>query len=128
MNLEAIADHLQSEGVGVIAKTLFCYKMPDKVESAILLRDRLQGDRYDHETGLMRGGFQLITRASTQAVAKRLATEASVALSLHNKVIENMSIKMLLPRAEPVVFPASDGGQLIETLVVFDAIYSYKAS
>lgn len=126
MNLEAIAEYLQGEGVGAVAKTIFCYKMPDKVESAILLRDRLQGDRIDHETGLMKGGFQLIARAKTQSGAKSLAREAAVVLSMLNKRVEDMEIKYLLPRGEPVVFPVSDG-QLVEALVVFDAAYSYQS-
>ena len=126
MNLEAIGEYLQGEGVGSVGRNIFIYKMPDKIESAILLRDRLQGDRIDHETGLMRGGLQLIARAVSQTQAKQLAQAAATALSLRDTVVEDMDIKLLLPRGEAVVFPVSDG-QLIEALVVFDAIYSYQS-
>lgn len=126
MNLEAIADRLQDEGVGVVGRTIFCYRMPDKVNTGILLRDRLQGDRTDHETGLLNGGLQLVARAPNQIKAKQLAKDASAALSLRDFRLEDMEIKFLLPRGEPVVFPVSDG-QLIEALVIFDAIYSYQS-
>lgn len=126
MNLEAIGEFLQDEGVGSVGRNIFIYKMPDKIDSAILLRDRLQGDRIDHETGLLKGGLQLVARAVNQPKARQAAREASKALNLRNVTLGDMTIKMLLPRGEPVVFPASDG-QLIEALVVFDAIYSYQS-
>lgn len=125
MNIEAIADFLQDQGVGSVGRTIFCYHIPSEVTKGILIRDRLQGDREDHETGLMNGGFQLIARAKTHPEAKALAKEAVQALRLDHVTVEDMQIKFLRNRGEPVTFPVSDG-RLIECLVIFDSIYSYQ--
>lgn len=125
MNLYDLQNYLHAKGIGQTGKTIFCYELPSKVNAdAILLRDRLQGDRIDAEMGLNRGGLQMIVRSKTQQGAIDLAQKASRTLTLLETVVGTMRIKYLRPRNEPVVFPVSEGN-FIEVLVIFDSYYSY---
>lgn len=125
MNLYDLQQHLHDNDIGQAGKTLFCYELPAKVTGdAILLRDRLQGDRIDAELGLNRGGLQMIVRCKTQRAARDLAQRASTVLTLLETDVGSMHIKFLRPRTGPVVFPVSDGNY-IEALVIFDSCYSY---
>lgn len=125
MNLYDLQQHLHSQGIGQTGKTIFCYELPSKVDKdAILLRDRLQGDRIDAEMGLNRGGLQMVVRSKTQQGALDLARKASRALTLNETVVGTMRIKYLRARNDPVVFPVSEGN-FIEVLVIFDSYYGY---
>lgn len=124
MNLLPIIEHLESEGLGVQAKTLFINQMPAEAPTGILLRNTLQGTHIDYELpGYFKGKFQLIIRANSYSVGDELITSAIAALTLSNVTLGDMTFKYMRPQTLPVVFPISKGN-LLEFATVIDAVFT----
>ena len=124
MELEPIADKLQSAGLGVKAKSIFIHAMPVECKKGILLRSPLQGTQIDHELpGYYKAQFSVICRSHNHAEAVQLANDATAALKGYNTTVGAMDVRHLLPNHLPVVFPVSEGN-FIEALVKFDICFS----
>lgn len=123
MNITALVQHLQAKGIGTPGHDLFAYHLPDSVDRAVLVLDDLSGSQKDHELpGLHRGKVQVIVRHTAHAEGIALTKRVSDALTVSNATIDNMDIRYLRPRSEPIVYPFSKGDHL-EFSVTFDTVY-----
>lgn len=124
MNLEAIANYLVTQGVGISGQSLFVYRMPPAINEGILLISDLKGTEIDYELpGFKRTTFQAIVRHTEHVAGRALADLVSSTLTLENGfVLSNLLVRYIRPRHEPVMYPVSEGDYL-EFSVNFDAVY-----
>jgi len=124
--LAQVASILEQEGFGTPGVDIFIFFMPDDVEQGILLVDTIVGTRIDHELpGYRNGKFQLIVRHQDYEEGMKLALDASEALTILETEYDDVIIKYLRPRTDPVAFPPSEGDNL-EFAAVFDSAYILK--
>ena len=113
---------LEENNIGSLGIDLFVYVMPYDVSVGVLLLPRPSGELIDHElTGIRRGGFQVIVRSPDYN--DTLINSIIPLLTIQAKVLNGLDIKYILPKSEPVVYPATDGNN-IEYSVNFDAVYA----
>lgn len=123
MNLNTLAEKLQSDGVGVTGKTIFINHMPTKVEKGVLLRPAYVGTPIDYELPDYRvTRFSVAVRAKDFADGEALMRSVMSSLTLTEIQLSGMDIRYVRPRTEPVPFPLTVGG-MFEFLVIFDAVY-----
>lgn len=123
MNLEAIANKLQLDGLGKKGKTIFINHMPVEAEAGILLRGSYVGTEINYELPNYRTTrFNVAVRAKSHTQAQTLVDKVCVALTLSEVALDGMDVRFIRPRTEPVLFPVSPAGQF-EFLVIFDAVY-----
>tara|TARA_R110000851_G_C13102760_1_gene569250 strand:- start:33162 stop:33545 length:384 start_codon:yes stop_codon:yes gene_type:complete len=124
MKLEPIAQHLVTEDVAEQGVDLFIYNMPSGVEIGILLISSLSGTEIDYELpGFKRTSFQAIVRHTEFVEGRELADLVSSTLTLKNgTMLDNLLVRYIRPRHEPVVYPVSEGDYL-EFSINFDAVY-----
>lgn len=123
MNLEAIASKLQLENVGKKGRSIFINSMPADAETGILLRIPFVGTEIDYELpNYRKTKFNVATRAKDYREAETLMRKVMACLTLSEVALENMDVRYIRPRTEPVPFPVTPAGQF-EFLVIFDAVY-----
>lgn len=123
MRLDAVAQHLEEEGVGIVGKTIFINFIPADLEG-ILLRDNFGGMRYDHELpGYFKGSFMLISRARGYEKSKALSDAAIEALkAATNKEVDTVTFRYMRPRSKPFAYAPSPG-QNNEFHTTVDTLY-----
>lgn len=122
MILREMAALLEDGNVGTLGVDMFIHFMPQDVSVGILLLDRMSGNLIDNEIkGMRRGGFQVITRGPN--FDDTLINSIVPLLTIEGKVVKGLDVKYILPKADPVVYPATDGNN-IEYSVNFDAVYA----
>jgi hypothetical protein len=122
MNLEGVAEILDSAGVAMMGTSLFINFMPTDYEG-VLLRDPFGGTPIDHELpGYRATSFMLIVRKKDYVVAKDIMQQAVEALTLSDLQAGGMQINYMRPRGEPVAYQPSPGG-LIEMITNIDCSY-----
>jgi len=125
MKLEGIQDYLEAEDVGETGVDLFINHMDDEVKEGVVLMSPLTGTYIDHELpNYRKGSFQVIVRARDYESGDELARTISDLLTLENTrtTIDDMAIKYMRPKHEPIVFPRLQGGGL-EFSVNFEVAY-----
>lgn len=112
MNLYGIADHLQSQRLGVMGRDIFVNEMPVEVEKGILVRDRYSGTPFDHNLpGYFATGFRIAVRSREFTEGDKLAWKVCDALTLQSDTaMLGMTVKSLLPIYQPRPYRRSKGG------------------
>lgn len=127
MNLLPLAEHLQTNKVGTMGKTIYINMLPIGVPLAVLLRNSLTGTEIDYELpGYSKAQFQSIVRAPGYPQGEALMEKLTAALTLNDVTIGPYHFNYCRPRTEPVVFPLSEGN-LLEFSVYFD-VSCYKVT
>lgn len=127
MNLLPLAEHLQTNKVGTMGKTIYINMLPIGVPLAVLLRNSLTGTEIDYELpGYSKAQFQSIVRAPSYPQGEALMEKLTAALTLSDVTIGPYHFNYCRPRTEPVVFPLSEGN-LLEFSVYFD-VSCYKVT
>lgn len=122
MIVKEVAEMLVDGGVGTLGIDIFTHFMPYDVDIGVLVLANIAGDAIDYEiTGMRRGGFQVIVREPDYD--DTLISRISSLLTIQSEVMYGLDIKYMLPKSEPVVYPATDGNN-IEYSVNFDAMYA----
>lgn len=122
MILKEMAQILVDNGIGTLGVDMFIHFMPYDVAVGILLLPKQTGDLIDNEVeGLRKGGFQLIVRMPDYDDS--FISSIIPLLTIKGKVINGLDVKYILPRTDPVVYPATDGNN-IEYSVNFDTVYA----
>jgi len=124
MNLLPIAEYIESDGLGVMAQTIFINQIPVECPNGILLRNSLQGTTIDYELpGYYKTHFQLIIRSNDFNVGSTLIASVCDRLTLSEKKIGEMNFKYMRPRSMPAVFPISKGS-LVEFATHIDVVFT----
>lgn len=128
MKFEPLAEYLEDNiDCLVQGKTLFVNQMPVDIPLGLLLKDSFAGIEIDGEIpNLRRGRFQMAVRGRDYATVKQLAEDASALLTLRNKLLPGMDVKIIRPLNEPVSYQTSVGGNS-EFSVNFSAVYGIVA-
>lgn len=110
MNLLPVAQYLESQGLGIVAKDIFVDAFPADVEAGLMLRPRLTGMRIDASLpGYLRGHFQVIARAPSYEAAESLANRAAQALRWKKEeTLGPWLVKTMMPETVPFGFPVGD--------------------
>lgn len=120
---EAVASHLQAQGVGVIGQDIFAGFMPERVKQGILILTPLQGIPIDFELpGYRRGSFQVVVRDTERQRCLTKANEVSNALNMDETTIDTVLFRYVRAKHDPVVYPMSKGN-LLEGSVNFETVY-----
>ncbi len=123
MKLLPIAEYLQSEGVGIMAKSIFINSMPANVKLGVLLKEPFAGTEIDHELpGYRKAVFQVVVRARDYAAGETLIQKVSDTLTLQEIAMNGLQMKYLRPITEPVSYPITEGNEM-EFSVNFDSCY-----
>jgi hypothetical protein len=123
MNLAPIANHLETEGLGVQGTSLFINFMPYECKKGILLRSPLIGTVINHEIpGYYKCEPVVVVRAPEYTAALTLMQDVMRSLVIYDRQLDDIHIKYLRPSTLPVSFPVSDG-QFYEVQVRFEAVY-----
>ena len=128
MKMDSLAQKISDDGLATPGVNLFIHKMPSKVESGILLLNKLSGTPIDFELpGYRRTGFQVIVRHTDYTAGIELMENVVSSLTIKGgeTLLGDMHVKHILPKHEPVVFPVSEG-DFLEISVNFDAVYIQK--
>lgn len=124
MNLMPLAEKLESDGLGVMAETIFINMIPVEAPQGILLRNNLRGTEIDYELpGYYKTDFQVIVRAPNYPAGDALIAEVCNALTLVEQQLGPLYLKFMRPKTKPVVFPLS-AGNLLEFSVEFSVAYT----
>lgn len=122
MILRELAEILHDNNLGTLGVNMFIHNMPQTASTGILLLERMSGDLIDREIkGMRNGGFQVVVRVPNYN--DTLINSIIPLLTITGKVVKGIDVKYILPRADPVVYPATDGNN-IEYSVNFDAVYA----
>ena len=132
MNLTPFAEYLEVEGIACPGDDLFTNFMPSDapVKPTALLRSPLSGTSINqYLPNYRRGSFQLVVRTPKNAYSDGLDFIEAITTALSfterqtigSSVVYN--VKQLFPLHDPVSFPSSDGGNMIELSVNFEATY-----
>lgn len=123
MNLESIAGKLQTDGVGLIGKSIFIANMPVDVKTGVILRSAYLGTPIDYELpNYRKTHFHAATRGKDYAEGNALMKKVMTSLTFDYLILPGMDFRFCRPVIEPVTFPESDG-KVYEFLVIFDATY-----
>ncbi len=129
MRLEDIAEYLVSLDIGLKTrdseKNLFVNYMGPKIPKGVLIRESYMGTPINHYLpDYFRTSFQIIVRDSDYVEGRRKADMILESLTVkQSRTIGTMSVRQILPRHEPLVYPVSEGNRL-EWSMNFDAAYS----
>lgn len=124
MNLTPIADRLEEFGVGTKAKDIFINTIPAEAPVGVLLRNKLQGTKINHELpGYYKAPFQVIVRCKSYLEGEALMSSVFSALTLQETQLGPMYVRRMLPLTLPVTFPISKGN-LIELAADFEAVFN----
>ena len=126
MNLEAVAERLEQDGVGEQGKTIFINHMPDTCQDGILLRLPFGGTPIDYELPNYRTTeFWVVSRAKDYLAARDRIEQAVASLNNPHGAgtsLTGMKVNYIRATTEPVHFPKTAGNYL-EFLVIFEANY-----
>lgn len=123
MKLESVANYLEGQGYGKIGRDIFAYRMPETVARGILLTTPQTGVEINHEMPcFFKSNFMMVVRDTKIDEGLSLAATLSTVLTLEDKALDEVMVKYIRPRFEPVVFPSSKGDNF-EVSVGFDASY-----
>lgn len=123
MRLEAIAQWLQTRGVGVVGQTIFINFIPDNI-AGILLRQDLAGTPRNQELpGYVRSPFWLIARAPSYGQAKTLCDAAKAAFELiASQTVDGVNFRYCKPARYPIPYAPSPG-QNVELAVSYTTVH-----
>lgn len=126
MNLLAVANYLQAQGLGTVGQTIFVTEMPASCKAGILLMHRYQ-TRIDHELpGWRDTGFRLIARHEQYTPGEALAAGAGGALTIwQDTQMDNLLVRKMLPQTDPQPYRRSEAGVWefeveVETVYILD--------
>lgn len=124
MDLTPVADRLEETGVGTKGKDVFINMIPSEAPVGVLLRNKLQGTKIDHELpGYYKAPFQVIVRCKTYLDGEALMSAVYSALTLQETQLGPMYVRRMLPLTLPVTFPISKGN-LIELAADFEVVFN----
>lgn len=120
MNLMPLAQRLESDALGLIAKSIFVNMMPFSCPEGILLKNKLQGTEIDYELPkYFRTGFQVITRSANYQTAEAMMENVFASLTMVEETLGTVHYIYCRPITQPIAFPLSEGN-LIEFSTHFD--------
>jgi len=123
MKFEPLADYLDGQGIVTKGQTLFIHYMPQTIKIGALMLGKLTGTPIDPELpGYYKTGFRIIVRHQDIVDGLAMANQIKDALNMRNVELPGMSIRYIVPKHEPVLFPISEGDHL-EISINFDAVY-----
>ena len=122
MNLDIIAQRLQTMGLGVSGTSLFVQFMPENKTGIVLIADPM-GALIDAELPQFREVvFQAVTRGKDYDTGKALAVRLVEELFIEQEErLGDYEVKSLRARHRPIPFQRSPGGNF-EFLVSFDVV------
>jgi len=127
MKLEPIADYLEAELINLGYETpLYIFHFPETERSGILLLANLIGAKVDPDIeNYRKGRFQAIVRATDYMQGEILAYAIENVLTMREKDLGSIKVKLCSPRHDPIAFQRSDG-DVIEFSVNFNFVYILK--
>jgi hypothetical protein len=125
MNMMPLIQRLEAAGVGAPGTSLFINIMPTECELGVLLKPPLTGTKIDYELpGYFKTSLQVVARSHDYNTGLLLAKQAVTALLItSDTVVDNMTIRFLRPKHQPVAFPLSEGN-FIEFNVSMEVCYN----
>lgn len=122
MKLEAIAQRLQTTGVGTQGKDIHIGHMPAE-RDGILLRQPFGGSDIDHELpGWRQTSFQLVVRGKSFKDTQALIKNAVVQLTMLESPCSTIYVRYMRPKHDPLSYPLSAGGRF-EFVVNMEVCY-----
>jgi hypothetical protein len=127
MKLEALAELIVADGLGVIGQTLFVYQMPASCKSGIVLRLPPTGNSLNHYIpGYISGKFQVIIRDTSYEAGNEKSNRLSKLFTFfepkdfldeQNRLY--MRINQCFPCNTPIIYPRLENN-LVEWSITFD--------
>lgn len=113
MNMLPFVEKLERLGLGEQGVTIFINAFPAKVETGILLRERLIGAAINHDLpGYIKFMMQVIVRAPTYDGAQTAAILAVKGLTQIGGDLGDYKVNYIRPHHVPVGYPISAGEQV----------------
>ena len=125
--IDAMANHLQAAGQGVIGTTLFVHRMPAELKQGLVIINNFGGARVDpYIPNYRRCRFRLIARGTSPSDAiNRLNAVLPTIDAIRGQVVDNaIEVKLLTRENDPVAFPASLGSNVLESTIALNAVYA----
>lgn len=120
MRVEALAQYLQDNNVGLVGQTIFVNYIPDTVTAAVMLNSGLIRSTIDYELpGYIKTVFQGIVRSQNYDDGYYLIDQICRILTVKEVAIGGDWYNYIRPQHLPVSYPISVGN-LIEFAVHFD--------
>ena len=118
MRIDLLANHLASQGVGIVGKTIFAHHMPAECTEGVMLKLPIAGiDHDNYMPGYYRSRFQAIVRAQSESRGEKLSEQVVKAM-VHQQTKDYldqpgnrfaMRINYLLRDQLPIRYPRLDG-------------------
>jgi hypothetical protein len=114
MNLfMAVADLIQSAGLGTLGTDVFIGTIPAEVKSAVMLREPLNGAIIDDGLrGFFNTEFQVIVRDPDPQAGYNRCLEISKALRVNRITSNGVEITWLVPKTLPISYPKGNADDI----------------
>ena len=123
MDLQAIVDRIEIEGLGVPGVNLFRMFMPASVEEGlVVLPSQLPVEIDMYTTVKRQGQFRVVARGIDWDGPRNLLMEVSKVLHGEGLQFGEEYYFYMIPQHEPLLYPLSDG-DLVEGSVSFNCCY-----
>lgn len=111
MNLLAVANYLQGQGLGAVGRSIFVSEMPATCKAGILLMTSYP-TRIDHELpGWRDTGFRIVVRHERYEEGDALAERAIAKLTIQRDVqMGSILVRSMLPYNDPRPYRRSEAG------------------
>jgi len=118
MRLDLLANHLASQRVGIVGKTIFAHYMPAECKEGVLLKLPISGIEHDpYMPGYYKTTLQAIVRGQSETRGEKLSDQVVKALvhELTKDYFDQpgskfaMRINYLLQEKLPIRYPRLDG-------------------
>lgn len=110
MIIEQFAKYLQDQGIGVMNKNIFCFRMPAEVPSGYLIVYPNDGIRRDPDLkGFYQDVFPFIIRGASLTEVTRLADIAMSVIDALHVEADGFHFNYIRPLTLPIIYPPNDG-------------------
>jgi hypothetical protein len=108
--LDAVAEYLESQGLGTRGQDLFVFHMPEGVNAGILvIADNDMATEVDeYIPKLKKSRFRVIVRHADYQSAVTLAYQVRNALDLHRATVGGISVLRLRSAYDPIAYPVPE--------------------
>lgn len=124
MNIKALADRLEDQGMGQVGRDVFYFSAPETAGECLLVLDNLDPTPRDEELpGYKESHFRVIVRRLDYDEAISTAKDVITAMEMQRGTLGDMVIKRLRAEFDPIAYPIPMS-DMIEVSVNFCAYYT----